>query len=351
MTRFRYHGLASRVLFGIDTFGSLPEECAALGIVRPLLLTTPQQVALADVAAGLVGDVPRFTAAAMHTPVEVTEHALDTLRDGGCDGLVALGGGSTIGLGKALALRTDLPQVVVPTTYAGSEMTPILGQTENGIKTTQRGPRIQPESVIYDVTLTLTLPVAPSVASGLNAIAHAAEALYAADGNPVIRLMAQQGIRDLAAALPAIHADPGDLTARTAALQGAWLCGMCLGQTSMGLHHKLCHVLGGSFDLPHAETHSVVLPHALSYNRVAGEAMAAMADALGGGAPWTTLHDLARGLGAPVALRDLGLREDQIARAADIACANVYPNPRPLDRAAIERLLHAAWAGDPPSAY
>ena len=173
------------------------------------------------------------------------------------DGLVAVGGGSTIGLAKAIALRTGLPQVAIPTTYAGSEMTDILGETEGGAKTTRRSEAVRPEAVIYDVELTRSLPPGLSATSGLNAIAHAAEALYARDGNPVIALMAEEGVRALAAALPAIVADPGDMAARGDALYGAWLCGLCLGAASMALHHKLAHVLGGSFDLPHAETHAV----------------------------------------------------------------------------------------------
>lgn len=354
MTPFRYQGLPTRVLFGSGTFSALAETCAAIGLERLLLLTTPQQIALGEQAQALLGSraAGLFTGATMHTPVDVTECALEALRAIDADGIVALGGGSTIGLGKALALRTDLPQIVVPTTYAGSEMTPILGQTEQGLKTTQRSAKVQPEHVIYDVDLTLSLPVGASVASGLNAVAHAVEALYAADGNPITSLMAQEGIRALAGALPGIVADPGDREARHDALYGAWLCGTCLGQAAMGLHHKLCHVLGGSFDLPHAETHSVILPHAVAYNRVAQPAMDRLSRALSiGDAPWTALHHLARDLGAPIALRDLGMPESGITRAAEIACSAAYPNPRPLARAPIEHLLRNAWAGLPPAEY
>jgi alcohol dehydrogenase class IV len=180
-----------------------------------------------------------------------------------------VGGGSTTGLGKAIALATGLDQIVVPTTYAGSEMTPILGQTERGVKTTQRSPAILPEVVIYDVDLTLTLPPALTATSGLNAIAHAVEALYAQDRNPIVSLMAEEGIAALARSLPVLVDAASDLAARSDALYGAWLCGACLGAVGMALHHKLCHTLGGSFDLPHAETHAVVLPHAVAYNSAA----------------------------------------------------------------------------------
>ena len=268
----------------------------------------------------------------------------------GVDCVVAVGGGSTTGLGKAIALRTDLPQIVVPTTYAGSEMTDILGETKAGAKTTQRAPGIQPEVVIYDVDLTLGLPPALSATSGMNAIAHAIEALYAVDGGPMVSLMAESAIAAFAKALPAILADPGDREAREQALYGAWLCGTCLGMVSMALHHKLCHTLGGTFDLPHAETHTSVLPHATAYNASAApEAMARIARALDAPDAAQGLYDLAGRLGAPRSLKVLGLPETGIDRAADLAVANPYRNPRPIERDAIRTLIARAWAGDPPA--
>src|SRR5687767_1021815 len=210
--------------------------------------------------------VGTFGSAAMHTPVEVSEAALAEARRLGADAVVSLGGGSTIGLGKAIALRADLPQVAVPTTYAGSEATPILGETQGGRKTTQRNPKLLPVVIVYDVELTLTLPAALSVASGLNAIAHAIEARYARERNPMTSLLALTGIRALVTALPGIVADPNDREARSDALYGAWACGTCLAHASMALHHKICHVLGGTFGLPHAETHAIVLAHAVAYN-------------------------------------------------------------------------------------
>ena len=352
MDGFHFESAGLRVRFGMGSIVHLPEEVARLGAGRVLLLTTPQQTALADRAQELLGAtaVARFTGAAMHTPVEVTEQAMAVVQAERIDGLVALGGGSTIGLGKAIALRTGLPHLVVPTTYAGSEVTPILGQTESGRKTTLRDLRVQPNAVLYDVDLTLTLPPAASATSGLNAIAHAVEALYAPEGNPLTALMAEEGIRGLASALPRIVDDPVDRDARAQALYGAWLCGLCLGQVGMALHHKLCHTLGGSFDLPHAETHSVVLPHAVAYNSVATEAMARLVRALGAeGDPALAVHALAVRLGAPTSLRALGMAEADIARAAAIAASNPYPNPRPIARAPIEALLRRAWEGAPPA--
>jgi maleylacetate reductase len=222
--------------------------------------------------------------------------------------MVAIGGGSTIGLGKAIALESGLPIIAVPTTYAGSEMTPIYGITEAGVKKTGRDLRVLPRTVLYDPELSQHLPVGMSVVSGINAIAHAAEGLYAQDGNPVMSLMAEEGIRALAQGLRGIHRAPADMAARSACLYGAWLCGSVLGHVGMSLHHKLCHTLGGSFNLPHAETHTVVLPHALAYNASAApQAMARIAAALGAPDAATGMFDLARELGAPTALRDIGM--------------------------------------------
>ena len=230
-------------------------------------------------------------------------------------------------------------------------MTPILGETKDGLKTTVRTNDVLPETVIYDVDLTLSLPPALAATSGINAIAHAVEALYARDTNPVISLMAEEGIRALARALPAIIAKPDDREARSDALYGAWLCGVCLGTVGMALHHKLCHTLGGTFDLPHAETHTIVLPHALAYNAPAApEAAARVARAIGAKDPALELYDLARRLNAKLALRDIGMPESGIDRAADLAVTNAYWNPRPVERDAIRALIARAWSGAAPAA-
>lgn len=346
---FRFSPIPARVLFGSGTRGQIAEEIASLGIKKVLVLTTPHQARLGRDIAEDLGPVSAglYSNATMHTPVDVTQDALGALQDSGADGLLAIGGGSTIGLGKALAARTDLPQVVVPTTYAGSEMTPILGETEDGVKTTRSGPEIQPELVIYDVDLTRGLPVAMSVTSGFNAIAHAIEALYATGGNPVVDALALEAIGALVEALPQIVQDPDSMAGREAALYGAWLCGICLGSVGMALHHKLCHTLGGSFGLPHAETHTVILPHALAYNAAAVPLVIERLKPLLGDDPAKGLQDLARRLGAPTALRDLGMEKNGIDRATDLALMARYPNPRLLDHGAIRATLHRAWAGDP----
>lgn len=352
MDTFIYTGLPVRVVFGRGKLAEVAVELDRLGARRALVLTTPRQAAEGEALGARIGSAfaGTFSGATMHTPVEVTEKALAVLRETGADCVVSFGGGSTTGLGKALALRTGIDQLCIPTTYAGSEMTPILGQTEGGRKTTLTDGAVLPETVIYDVDLTMTLPPALSATSGINAIAHAVEALYAKDRNPVISLMAEEGIRALAAALPVIVRDPADAMARGDALYGAWLCGLCLGSVGMALHHKLCHTLGGSFDLPHAETHTVVLPHAVAYNaEAAPEAMAAIGRAIGAGDAAQGLFNLVGRLGARQALRDLGMPVEGIDKAADIAIEKPYWNPRPVERGAIRDLIARAHAGERPA--
>ncbi|HEY2562034.1 MAG TPA: maleylacetate reductase [Caldimonas sp.] len=359
MREFVFETRLPRVVFGAGALRHLPRELASLGVERALVLSTPGQRALAERAAALLGArcAGVFAEAAMHVPVEVARAAADEARRLGADGAVAIGGGSTTGLGKALALDPGLPMVAVPTTYAGSEVTSGYGLTEAGLKKTARDPRVLPRTVVYDPELSLGLPFATSVVSMLNAIAHAAEALYAPDGNPVMDAFAEEGIRTGAAALPRLERDSRDVEARGDALLAAWLCGTVLGNTTIGLHHKLCHTLGGSFDLPHAEVHAVVLPHALAYNAAAvPAAMAKIARALAaaaatdaasadaGSAP-RAVFDLGRRHGAPTSLAAIGMRAEHLDRAAELAMQNQYPNPRPLERDAIRALLQRAFDG------
>ncbi len=348
---FVYEGRPQRVIFGPGRLAEAPDAVRALGGSRALVLSTPEQKKTGERVVGVLGAlaVALFPGAAMHTPVEVTEEALHIYREFGADCVVAVGGGSTTGLGKAIALRCDAPQLVIPTTYAGSEVTSILGETAGGEKRTQRSPKVLPEAVIYDVELTLSLPARLSATSGMNAMAHAVEALYAKDGNPIVSLMAEEGLAALAAGLPAIVRDPANRDARIAAQYGAWLCGMCLASTSMALHHKLCHVLGGGFDLPHAETHAIVLPHATAYNAPAAPAaMARIARAIGVEAAGEGLYDLARSLEIPLALKDIGMPQDGIERAVEMTMRDPYWNPRPLEADAIRRLIARAYEGERP---
>lgn len=350
-SEFVFSGLPMRVLFGDGTIARLAEEAARLGMRRPLVLSTPEQQAQAQDVLAMLGDASSggFFGATMHTPVAVTEQAMAVVAERRSDGLIAFGGGSTTGLSKAIALRTDLPQIAIPTTYAGSEMTPILGETRDGEKHTLRSEKVLPETTIYDVAYTIGLPPAMSATSGLNALAHAIEALYARDRNPIVSLMAETAITALVHALPAVLARPDDRTARTEALYGAWLCGITLGAVEMGLHHKLCHTLGGSFDLPHAQTHSVVLPYALAYNAAAApDAVAVLRRVFGQDDVAVVLHEFSRRIGAPASLSALGLRDTDLDRAADFATARPYPNPRVLDRTSIRALLDDAYHGRSP---
>lgn len=350
--RFVHDALPGRVRFGAGRLAEVPEEVSALELQRVLVVTTPPQAADARRLGELIGGACAgvFTEAALHTPVAVTEKAMAEVEQLQIDGVVALGGGSSIGLAKAIALRTDLPQIAVPTTYAGSEMTPVIGETRDGAKVTQTTRKVLPEVVIYDPELTVTLPVLISGTSGINAIAHAVEALYARDRNPLVVMWAREGIRALAQALPRIAQDPHDLDARAAAQYGAWLCGMCLAAGGMALHHKLCHTLGGSYDLSHAETHTVLLPHVIAYNATgAPEAIGTLREVLDHTDPALAIQEIARAMGAPLALRDLGFSETDIDDAVERALANPYWNPRPLERPALRTLLQRAWAGDPPA--
>lgn len=350
--RFTFTALPMRVVFGAGVLRALPDEVAALGLTRMLVLCSPEQEETGKRVAEALGDrcAGVLSEARMHVPLAVAQRARELAAESGADGCVAVGGGSAIGLGKAIALEHGLPVVAVPTTYAGSEMTPIWGLTDGGVKRTGRDPRVLPKSVLYDPELTVTLPAGLSATSGLNAVAHAVEGLYAPDASPIVSLMAEEGARALAGALPAVVADGGDLDARAEAQYGAWLCGAVLGATTMSLHHKLCHTLGGTLDLPHAPTHTVVLPHALAYNAPAApQAVAALSRALGAADPARELWDLSGRLGAPRSLRELGMAETDIPRIADLAVAGPYANPRPVTRDAVAALLHAAWAGAPPS--
>jgi maleylacetate reductase len=348
MKDFLYIGRPARVIFGVGSLQQLGAEIDRLGARKALVLSTPEQRESAERVAALLG--PRaagvFDRAVMHVPIETARQARELATRLGADCAVAIGGGSTIGLGKAIALESGLPILAIPTTYAGSEMTSIFGITEGGMKKTGRDDKVLPRTVIYDPELTLTLPAALSVTSGMNAIAHAAEGLYSVTSNPILDLMAEEGIRALGRALPAIRKVPRDPQGRSEALYGAWLCGSVLAGVEMALHHKLCHTLGGTFNLPHAETHTIVLPHALAYNApAAGEAVARVGRALGGASGPQAVYDLARDNGAPVALREIGMQEADLDRACDIAMSSPYPNPRTLERVALRQLLQDAFEG------
>ncbi len=355
MRNFVHDSHAVRTVFGVGALDGLSAELEAMGLQRVLLLCTPRGAGAAQALADAMGTRASgiFAGAAMHVPRAVVDEAAEIVRERGVEGVLAYGGGSTIGLAKALALQHPLTVIAVPTTYAGSEMTPIYGITEHGRKQTGSDRRVLPRLVLYDPALTLDLPVGVAVVSGLNALAHAAEGLYARDGNPVTDLMAQESIRVLAQGLPGLVDRPADLAARADCLYGAWLAGMVLGGVGMALHHKLCHTLGGSFGLPHAQTHAVVLPYVLAYNAPAiPAALLRIGQALG-----TTpaqvpaaLQALAVRLGAPRSLSELGLPHDAIEQTVTLVMAQPYWNPQPLAHERLRRLMAAAHAGLMPEA-
>ena len=348
MKPFVYNGLPSRVVFGAGAISQLAAEVDRLGAKRVLLLSTPGRAAMVKTLSAGVPVAGVFDGAVMHTPLELVEEARKLAKKLKADCCIAIGGGSTIGFGKAIALTSSLPVMAVPTTYSGSEMTTIWGISEGGAKKTGRDPKVLPKTVIYDPELTLDLPVAVSAASAMNAIAHCVEALYAHDGNPIISLMAEEGIRALSRSLPNIAVKPRDLESRTDALYGAWLAGTTIGTTSVALHHKLCHVLGG-FGLPHAETHSIVLPHAVRYNHdAAPDAMARIRRALGSSDAAAGIYDLEKKLGVPMRLAEVGMKEADLERAARIATDAPYPNPRKVEYEPVLALLRDAYEGKRP---
>jgi alcohol dehydrogenase class IV len=296
--------------------------------------------------------VRRFDAVRQHVPVEVSAAAIAAARESRADAVLSVGGGSTTGTAKAIALETGLPIVAVPTTYAGSEMTPIWGSTEGTVKTTGRDLTVLPRLVVYDPELTVSLPAAITAASGMNALAHCVEALYAPGRNPVTSLIALEAIGALGRALPGAVAAPEDIGARSEALYGAYLAGSAFAVAGSGLHHKICHALGGAFDLPHAETHSVVLPHVVAFQQpAAAELMDRVAGALGAapGEAATALFDLAAGMDVPTSLAAIGMPADGAEQVVEpILGAVPADNPRPVGADDVRAILAAAYEGARP---
>jgi alcohol dehydrogenase class IV len=348
---FVYTGNPARIIFGAGRIGMVRTEVERLGRCRVLLLGGPVLRPVGDRVADLLGQlcVGRFDGATMHTPVGVTDDALRVLRAVEADCVVAVGGGSTTGLAKALAARTDVDQVIVPTTYSGSEVTPVLVETAHGRKATRSTPAVLPETVIYDVELSCEMPIAMSVTSAVNALAHTVEALYAPEANPAVDSWALESARSLANGLRGLTAQPFATHVRTDLLRGSWLAGMCLGSVGMALHHKLCHTLGGTFGLPHAATHAVVLPHVMSYNAPAvPDVMGALAAAMNVDDAPGGVWDLVARLGGPTSLASLGLAADDLHEAAEMATTASYPNPRQVTLSGIQALLEGAWRGRRP---
>jgi maleylacetate reductase len=352
MEAFACDALPGRVVFGAGAARTaLADEVTRLGVSRLLLIAAGGGETVArDLAAPLADRIAgTFTGVRPHVPVEVADAARKQAAAIGADAVLSVGGGSATGTAKAVALTTGLPVIAVPTTYAGSEVTPVWGLSDGERKTTGVDMRVLPRLVIYDPELTVSLPGPLSAASGLNAVAHCVDGFWAPGRNPVSALAAAEAIRVLAAALPAVARDGTDLGARSDLLYGAYLAGTSFAVTGSGLHHKICHVLGGRYGLPHAQTHAIMLPYVLAFNAPgAPDAASRIGQALGSEHPAAALQALAAQLGLPSGLREIGLGEDQLAEAARLI-EPVVPadNPVPASAAALQVLLRHAWAGDP----
>jgi maleylacetate reductase len=349
---FEYDAIPGRVVFGSGRRRTLPDEVDAFGSRRIMMVASRRDAELVgELSDGLGGRVVgHFDDVAQHVPAAKAATAAAMVQELGADTVVTVGGGSAIGFGKAIALETEVRQVAIPTTYAGSEMTTIWGRTEDGHKRTGKDPRVKPAVVIYDPELTLTLPPAVAGPSGMNALAHCVEALYGPGANPVISAIALEGMRSLHDALPRVCHRPDDLDARTDALYGAYLAGVALATGGTALHHKTCHVLGGMFDLNHGDMNAVVLGHTVAYNAPAiPDQLARMADALGTRDVPGELHDLADRIGAPTSLAQIGMPEAGIGVAAPRVVEEASANIRPPEIDGISAMLGAAFAGVRPS--
>lgn len=352
MKDFTYKALPWNIIFGIGALKRLPDELSKLGFKKALVLTTPQQAEQGQEILNLLGEqgAGLFDQAVMHVPATTVEQAIAEVKRLSADCSVSLGGGSTTGLGKALALKLDLPNVVIPTSYAGSEMTNIWGITENERKVTGRDDAVVPTLTLYDPELTRTLPPQFAGPSGLNAMAQAVVNITSGDVNPITLIMALEAVRALAHSLPKVISEPDNMDARAEALYGASLAGGSLGTGTTSLHHRLCHTFGGTFNTPHAETHTILLPHCVAYNAAAvPKGTRKLADALGVENAAAGLFELAKTVGAPTALKDIGIREEDLDKAVEVATEKQVNNPEPVTKKRLRKLLENAYHGHSPN--
>jgi alcohol dehydrogenase class IV len=328
-----------------DAAEAVSGALAELGITRALLISSVRELPRAhSLTAGAADRIAgEFTGVRQHVPAPVADAAGAAAEDARADGLLAIGGGSAIGAAKVVAHRTGLPIVAVPTTYSGSEMTATWGITENGHKMTAVDERVAPRAVVYDPALVADLPRSVAVPSAFNAMAHCVEALWVARANPIIDVVAIEGILALREGLDALDADPA--RSRQRLLYGAFLGGLALGSVGSGLHHKICHALGGAFDAPHAETHTVLLPHVLAFNEAAvPDTAARIAAALDAPDAAGGLRALVARAGAPSTLPELGVPADRLDEAVAAVVARLpVDNPATVGAAEIETILRGAF--------
>lgn len=353
MLEFNYKALPWNILFGAGALQRLPQEIEKLGFERAMVLTTPQQQTAGEEILQLIGTkgAGLFSEAKMHVPAQTLKAAKSLADEIKADCTISLGGGSTTGLGKALAAKNSLPNIAIPTSFAGSEMTNIWAVSETGRKVTARDEVVVPTLTIYDPELTLTMPVGFAMVSGLNALAQAVVNVATDKPNPIVASMALDGIRALVSALPRIKADPDDFDARAEALYGASMAGAALGTGSTGLHHKLCHVFGGTFNTPHAETHAILLPHSVAYNAAAAkQGTQRISEVMGVDDAALGIFELAGILGAPQALSEIGVKESDLDEAAAVVTEQSFNNPESVTTDRVRLLLQRAFEGLPPEA-
>ncbi|GAB04545.1 maleylacetate reductase [Gordonia amarae NBRC 15530] len=352
--RFDHTTLGQRILFGSGQAADnvrLAAEGFGAGASRILLIADAFAAEIADAVVGKVAVVARISDIVQHVPAGNARAAVSVATESGADAVVSIGGGSAVGLAKIIARDLHLPVIAVPTTFAGSEATDVWGQTENNRKVTGSDPHVLPKVVVYDATLSRSLPGQLAVASGLNAVAHAVDGFWAPRADPINKALGTEGLRALIPGLRALGADPDDLAAREQTLYGAYLAAVAFASAGSGLHHKICHVLGGAYGLSHSETHAIVLAYVTALNApAAADAAQRISQALGKPDPATGLFELRRDLGVVGSLAELGMPESGIDDAvAPILAAAPVSNPVPATEENITALLRKAWAGEDPT--
>jgi maleylacetate reductase len=346
---FEYEARPIRVIFGPGRIAEVGAEAGRLGLSRVMLIADPRTPGGGTLTDAL-GDrlALRWDEVAQHVPIDLADRAREAAAANEVDGLISLGGGSATGLAKAIALDTGLPIVAVPTTYAGSELTPVYGMTGEQRKRTGTDERVRPVVVVYDPELTLNLPPAVTGPSAFNAMAHCFAALWSPRRDPLTSALAVDAIRSVTTFLPALADNPADVSARSGLQYAAFLAGTALGRTGTGLQHKICHALGGLLNLPHADTHAVVLPHVVALNGSVSVEWAARLEPFLGPDPARGLWNLARRSGLSTDLARLGARREHLRQVAEEVAGTA--NPVPVDAATVEALLGRALDDEPPRA-
>ncbi len=374
MVQFRYVSYAQEVIFAPGSLAQLAEAVERLGWQRLILCTnhSMQTYGHVDALKSALGGrlIATFDRVQPHVQDVQVDEVLALAIENRADAVIGMGGGSPIGMAKAVAYtlattfpaHRSLPVIAIPTTYAGSEMTAVCGITharENPPrKVTFSDPKIVPRLVIYDPELTLDLPPEMTASTGINALAHCIEALYSVARNPVSTAAAVSGVRHISNALYCCYENGNNLDARTELLTGAHLAGLSLASVKMGLHHGLCHVLGGTANVPHGIANSIILPHAIRFNAdVTAPQLLPAAEAMGISLNGTSskvalealvqkIFDLVGKMNLPQRLRDAGVKESELPHLAQLGFQNrtVQNNPKPITGPAqIETLLRAAW--------